>query len=161
MIRCWYFRRMMMTGASGARWSEHAAECPRCGRFLAEWRQAEAILQAAAQVRRRPPEDLWRRIEARLPVEPATVPAPAFSGMPAFSRALLALAATVLLAVGSWLALKSSAELTDPAALAQLDAFELSVPGNPFLQAEAEGNPFFALESGLGENPFRPGGGRP
>ncbi|GAB4237172.1 MAG: hypothetical protein Kow00109_11010 [Acidobacteriota bacterium] len=123
------------------------------------------MLQAAAQVRRKPPEDLWRRIEVRLAADSAGFAppfgAPALFGVPAVGRSLLALAATVLLAVGGWLAVRSSQEPTDPAALAQLDAFELTVTSNPFLQAEAEGNPFFALESGPGENPFRPGGGRP
>lgn len=139
----------------------HVRSCPRCATFRAEQRSLQAHLEAERRIQLEPRQELWARIETRLPESQPHVAQPVswspfdLFRQPQFSYGLAAL---VLLALTAIVGIQTGEP--DREFLAQLDAFDLEVTDNPFLATMEDQNPFFNLEGLEPENPFENGGTR-
>lgn len=140
----------------------HLSECASCQSFYREQLEFSALL-GAPEMEATPPEYLWYRIESRL----EGVEAPAgwssrLSGWldiwrsPAL-RYVTVSTSVLLLASLLFLSIRDSGR-DNQRLLAQLDAYEMRVEGNPFLNqlgaAPTPSNPFFSIEP-TRNNPFQ------
>jgi predicted anti-sigma-YlaC factor YlaD len=140
----------------------HLGVCPACRSFYREQLELSALL-GAPELEATPPEHLWYRIESRLqPVRKEVGWAARWVGwldlwrFPALRYA--AVSALVLIVASLFFLNLGESARSDPRVLAQLEAYDLRVEGNPFLARLGEprtpSNPFFTIEPTL-HNPFQ------
>ena len=140
----------------------HLSACASCQSFYREQLEFSALL-GSPEMEATPPEHLWYRIESRL----ERVEAPAgwtsrLSGwldvwrFPALRYSAVS-SSVLLLASLLFLSIRDSGQ-DNQRLLAQLDAYEMTVKGNPFLDrlgsAPTPSNPFFSMEP-MRVNPFQ------
>ena len=129
--------------------SLHLDECPDCARFQLEEQQLDQLLEMAGTVSLNPPTYLWNRIEARINVAPPT-PVRVREGyaqwlgslfrVPAFRPVWVGLLVAGIV-TGGLLHLPVGDE--SATLLAELDAYRLETPENPFFTASIDdSNPF-------------------
>lgn len=138
----------------------HLLTCAACSQFCEEEKQLETLLGAAA-FQLEPPGRIWTRIESTIADRSGErfdwdwrslarlLQVPAWRG---------AAATLGLLLVVSLSLLRFGSGPVEPAALAQVDAYQLHVEGNPFRPLSGEENPFLDLTAGLEGNPFNVNG---
>jgi anti-sigma factor RsiW len=140
----------------------HLNDCATCQSFYREQLEFSTLL-GSPEMEATPPEHLWFRIESRLQRQEApTTWSSRLSGWldvwrfpalryAAISSSVLLLASLLFLSIGN-----SGGD--NQRLLAQLDAYQLRVEGNPFLArlggAPTPNNPFFSIEP-TRLNPFQ------
>lgn len=130
----------------------HADVCDDCRDFLAEQERITAWMRSE-DLELPLPDRVWEQIAARI-----DIPAVASAKRGWWERALsprwaYPLAASLLLAVVSG-SLVVVPERENAGLLAQLNAYEVNVTGNPFLTEPTVDNPFFEPLAEIEGNPF-------
>ncbi len=133
----------------------HTETCGSCREFFLEQKKIADYLQAA-DWQLQPPAQLWDRIESRISPAAAAAPRPsvwtAWLAPPQWGYALAASLALAILSVSLFL----GSQPLNRQLLAELNAYQVDVPDNPFLAQPREVNPFFEPLDEFEGNPFDP-----
>lgn len=142
---------------------KHMAECADCASFYTEHLELNELFQAAVPDRQ-PPERIWHRLEAQLAEDQRAVAVSRtwdFRNLFRMPQLGYAGALCVLvLMVGLFLIDTPGTGSDEQRYLAELEAFNIEVEGNPFLGDIRAENPFLKLGQFDAGNPFERLGGR-
>jgi anti-sigma factor RsiW len=138
---------------------EHLGVCPECSSFYAEQEELTLALRRGLPDLE-PPSRIWQQIESQLESQPT----PGFWNladlfrMPRLGYAGAAL--VLVLMMGLFLSDFPGTVGEEERYLAELDAYNIEVRGNPFLAEVGTENPFMNLGQFGTETPFERLGGR-